>query len=339
MYTGLIAGMLLAFVMKRSRLCFAGGLRDIYFKRKLAGLAILFIVFALQGAIFFSLAKAGIVPGPKDDVTFSLTATMVGAFIFGFGAILANGCTVSMLMKVGDGRFNGVVGLLSFFIFVLASKNGLFTEFIKKWQKQHLISDNYGANYFNFFWLFYLLLGVVAVILVVRALKNTPKPKYSLPARYTGIKHILLEKNWHKYVAALIIGVAAGLSFYLSHIAGRTGSWGITTPTYSWINAFTTTEPKLSWASFFVLGIVVGAFLTALVSGELSLKVGNAQSVARQVIGGALMAFGAVLAKGCLVGFGMTGLAQASLQSLIGIIFITFGLWFGAWFVYKRTYN
>ncbi len=335
MISGLAAGLLLAFFMKRSRLCFAGGLRDIYMKKKLIGLKILFIVFSLQGAIYFSLVRAGLVSAPEAK-SFSLLATILGAFLFGFGAILANGCTVSMLIKAGDGRLNGFVGLLSFLLVVLSSKEGLLHDPIKALQETTPMENAYAATHLGLMHPIFLILAAIAIYLVILAVRKHKAPKYALPAKYTGLFHVLLEKNWMKEISALCIGLTAGVSFYLSEIAGRVGGWGITTPLYSWAHAFTTTEPKLSWASFFVLGIFLGGALWGILFGEWSIKVGDARSVLFQILGGALMAFGAVLAKGCLVGFGMTGLAQGSIQGLVGIVAICVGLWGGAALLYMR---
>ena len=156
------------------------------------------------------------------------------------------------------------------------------------------------------------------------------------PSEFTGIRHILFEKIYNKHVVVLILGILAGFSFYLSHIAGREGSWGITTPLYTWANLILTGENKLNWASFFVLGIILGGFVVGQLSNEWRLKVGDAKSVLYQVIGGFLLAFGAVMAEGCIVGFAMTGLAMFSLQALIGVISIVLGIWFGAYMLYKR---
>lgn len=335
MISGLVVGLLFAFFMKRSRLCFAGGLRDIFLKKKLMGLKILFIIFSLQGAIYFSLVRVGLVSAPKAT-SFSLLATFLGAFLFGFGAILSNGCTVSMLIKAGDGRLNGFVGLLSFLLVVLSSKDGLLQRPMKALQEMTPMDNGYAATHVGLLHPIYLILAAAAIYLVILAVRKYKSPKYTLPAQYTGLLHIFLEKNWMKEISALCIGLLAGVSFYLSEAAGRVGGWGITTALYSWAHAFTTSEPKLSWGSFFVLGIFFGGALWSLLFREWSLKIGDVRSVLLQILGGGLMAFGAVLAKGCLVGFGMTGLAQGSIQGLVGIVSICLGLFVGAALLYMR---
>lgn len=337
MYTGLLIGFLFAFLMKRSRLCFAGSLRDIYMKKKYDGIKFIFIIFSLQGLCYFTFLTFGIIPKNEEVQTFSLFATILGSFLFGLGAVFANGCSVSMLIKAGDSRLNGLVALLSFLITVFSAKSGLLSIIVKKAKTVGRISDNYSNECFNYFIYLYLILAIVAVYIVVKEIRKPNKlSSIDFPSEFTGIRHILFEKIYNKYMVVLILGILAGVSFYLSHITGREGSWGITTPLYTWANLILTGENKLNWASFFVLGIILGGFVVGKLSNEWRLKVGDAKSVLYQVIGGFLLAFGAVMAEGCIVGFAMTGLAMFSLQALIGVISIVLGIWFGAYMLYKR---
>ncbi|PKK39940.1 hypothetical protein ABB02_00729 [Clostridiaceae bacterium JG1575] len=335
MISGLLIGVLFGFLLKRSRICIAGGLRDVYLEKNKNGLLVLLLMIFTCSTIFFVLVQTGVVPPPKTGKSFSIAATVVGSLLFGFGAILASGCSTMMLVKTGDGRISGLIALLSFLMVVTASKKGLLSASIETMQSWTKVNDGLAAAIPSPLILSLILLAAVLFWAFGRGKQQ--KNTFKMPQRYHGLRHILAEKLWDKKRTAILIGALAGLSFYLSGLTGRVGSWGITTPLYSWANAFMNGSVKLSWASFFVLGILGGSFLTALISGEFHIQGSDGLSLLKSALGGAFMAYGAVLAKGCLIGHGIIGTSQYSAQSYLALLFIILGLWLGAKIFYQRA--
>jgi hypothetical protein len=88
--------------------------------------------------------------------------------------------------------------------------------------------------------------------------------------------------------------------------------------------------PKLGWEAFLVLGVFAGSYLAATAAGERS---GGARPIpvawrrrfgpsrrkrlASAFAGGALMMFGARMAKGCTSGHSLTGTAQLAVSSWV----------------------
>jgi hypothetical protein len=87
--------------------------------------------------------------------------------------------------------------------------------------------------------------------------------------------------------------------------------------------------PWLEWLSFELLGVLLGAWLSAALAGRLSIQVERAASIApasRLAFafgGGVLMAVGAVFARGCTSGQALTGGALLGVGSwlFLGIAF------------------
>ena len=79
--------------------------------------------------------------------------------------------------------------------------------------------------------------------------------------------------------------------------------------------------PWSAWIVAEVIGIVIGAALSAAMFGRLRIDVSGAESVGRHtrlstaLTGGALMGFGAVLARGCTSGQALSGGALLSVGS------------------------
>ena len=78
----------------------------------------------------------------------------------------------------------------------------------------------------------------------------------------------------------------------------------------------------------FVAGTLAGAFLSAAARGELSLQGFDAPGdTLRYGAGGVMMGVGGVLAGGCTVGAGLSGVAASSTAALIALTSIAIGGW------------
>ena len=86
--------------------------------------------------------------------------------------------------------------------------------------------------------------------------------------------------------------------------------------------------PKIDWESMLVLGVAAGSYMSARLAGESHRGVvpklwkrrfGPSQNkrLAGALAGGALMMFGARMAKGCTSGHGVTGLLQFAVSSWV----------------------
>ncbi|MEZ5855220.1 MAG: YeeE/YedE thiosulfate transporter family protein [Hyphomicrobiaceae bacterium] len=73
-------------------------------------------------------------------------------------------------------------------------------------------------------------------------------------------------------------------------------------------------------------GTALGALLVALLTGTFRLEgFADTADAARSLLGGAMMGVGGVLALGCTIGQGITGLATLSLGSLLTLVAIITG--------------
>lgn len=97
--------------------------------------------------------------------------------------------------------------------------------------------------------------------------------------------------------------------------------------------------PKIDWETLLAVGLPIGSFLAARASSEpwsddtspqraQRFGANGGTSLAVSFLGGALMMFGARLAKGCTSGHGITGTSQLALSSLVftPLMFVTAGI-------------
>lgn len=86
--------------------------------------------------------------------------------------------------------------------------------------------------------------------------------------------------------------------------------------------------PKIGWEALLVVGVLAGSFLASVAAGERTTRAvppdwdrrfgpGPARRYAAAFAGGALMMFGARMAKGCTSGHAITGNSQLAVSSWI----------------------
>ena len=100
-------------------------------------------------------------------------------------------------------------------------------------------------------------------------------------------------------------------------------------------------SPLMNWLVFEVVGVLIGAFISGLVSNRLSFtlergpKTTNKIRLAGAAIGGALFGFGAQLGRGCTSGAALSGMAVLSTGGIITMIAIFGGAYAFAYFFRK----
>ena len=214
--------------------------------------------------------------------------------------------------------------MITFTLGAAFAKQGALKPVTQALASQLLIADTLHKNLPTL-----AIFGVIAIPLYIVMFRHykTHKLKFSLPKRYSGLRHLVCEKIWPKEIIVVLCGVLMAAGFYFSNRAGRNGGFGITTPLISWLNVIVNNNYGLNWASTLVAGTILGSFITTLISGEFALVGTNAVTIVKTMIGSILMGVGAVWAQGCLIGNGLVGTAQLSVRAWTGLLFITFGIW------------
>ena len=107
-------------ILQKGRFCFTASMRDPYLTGGTSITRAVLIAFAITtlgfAAIKYGYAAQGLsVPGMGYVVPISF-ATLIGAFIFGVGMVIAGGCASGTLMRVGEGFHMQLISLIFFVI-------------------------------------------------------------------------------------------------------------------------------------------------------------------------------------------------------------------------------
>jgi uncharacterized membrane protein YedE/YeeE len=114
-------------------------------------------------------------------------------------------------------------------------------------------------------------------------------------------------------------------------------------PFYSEYTAQHAGNPLKQWLVFEVLGVLIGGFLSGLVSGRLRWvtekgpRVGERTRLLAALAGGALFGVGAQLARGCTSGAALSGMAVLATAGFVTMLAI-FGTGYAVAFFFRRLW-
>ncbi|MEY2781348.1 MAG: hypothetical protein RL307_1052 [Pseudomonadota bacterium] len=142
---------------------------------------------------------------------------------------------------------------------------------------------------------------------------------------------------WHPLFAGIVLGLVLFLTFLLTgHGLGATG---FTTRLVVWLGLGVAPDatmgneylggmaesgnPLSSWITWQVIGVVIGAFLSARLAGRFRIQIDGQRTVGTPkrlfwaAVGGLIAGFGARVSAGCTSGLGLSGAATLSLAGFV----------------------
>jgi uncharacterized membrane protein YedE/YeeE len=145
---------------------------------------------------------------------------------------------------------------------------------------------------------------------------------------------------WHPLVAGVALGLTLLLTFlitgnglgasgFFTRAAAAIGAW--LAPAWTQANAYFGPfveggSPLPSWITWEAIGVLVGALGGSLISGrframiEGGSRIFTGERLAYAFVGGALVGFGARLARGCTSGLGLSGSATLAVSGFVFLI-------------------
>lgn len=323
MWGGLVLGVALGIVAQRSRFCVRAAFANAFERKDNAQLrayllAVAVVLLGTQGLSLLGKVDLGSTVYLRASVP--LAGIMIGGLVFGAGMILARGCPSRIIVRAAEGQGGALLTWLVFVLAIMASFEGALAPV-----REALTGP-----------VFMLpastlpgLLGGVPVWVVTAAL--------------VGLIGVFLlvaprESEWWGWkwpVAGALVGVLVAASWYVS-IAGA-GEFDTPEPLpLGFVAAaqdfmrYLTMERlgfALKFGSASVLGLFIGAFVSAVVARQFRWAMPDGAQMLRNLTGGVMMALGGILAMGCTIGQGMAGVGALSVSSFIALACIALGAW------------
>lgn len=343
----LLAGAVFGVLLQRSRFCFFCITRDYVERRDPNGLLGLLAALAV-GSLGYHAVFGSFVPDPfngrlpPDAHIGPVSAVLVlGAGLFGVGMAISGSCISAHLYRLGEGAFASLfalAGVILGFVLGFLSWNPLYLNLIADaptlWLPGQL---GYAGS---------LLVQLAALAALAWLLLRFARPQ--LPAAQPlSIGQRIWRRRWPTYVGGLLVGTLGvvcylrvaplGVTAELGSIA-RTGagSLGWLPDRLHGLDGFSgcatvVKQVLLSNNGAFVGALVLAAWASALVAGDWQPKLPGVGQCLRNLLGGVLMGWGAMLALGCTVGTLLSGIMAGALSGWVFALFCLAGLLAGLW--------
>jgi len=253
---------------------------------------------------------------------------ILGGLMFGYGTVMARGCGGRTLIRVGGGDLRSLVALIFLGIFAYMTLRG-FTGLGREWLEgltdiqlagsqgmPELLAATMGLDpgHGRMAAAAFVAAGLLGFCFKDAAFRGTPL--YVLSGAAVGL---LVAAGW------AVTGIVGADPFepapLLSISFARPVGDGL-----QYLMTFT--GATVSFGIAVVGGVIAGAFLVARADGTFRLRGFTApEEMLDYMAGGALMGMGGVLALGCTIGQGITGLSTLSLGSVLAMAAILAGGW------------
>ncbi len=319
LYAALLIGIVFGAVGLLSGFCLTSGLRNWWMK----GDGRLIRSFALALAVAIAgtqaLAAAGLVDLGQSiylQPSFSAALILFGGLLFGYGMVAANACVSRALVLLGRGNLRSLVVVVVVGVTAQMTLKGLlaparlaFLYWSEITLKSVALPDVIAAHGLDASVARLVATAATAIALLAFALTHAPFRKaYGLVAA-SGVIGLLIPAGW------FVTGYLGADPFNPAPV----GSLTFVAPSADSLQyVMFSTGSTLSFGVVMVAGVVVGSFVTALVTGCFALEgYPSVQHMLRSIGGAALMGSGGAMAYGCTIGQGLTGLSTLALPSMV----------------------
>lgn len=273
------------------------------------------------------LASNGIVDLGKSiylQPTFSAPLMFVGGVLFGYGMVLANGCGSRALVLLGRGNLRSFVVVTVLAIAAEMTLKGLIAPL----RIALLQGSQTTATATSF-----------PALLSTGGLHGAPARL--LPALALGgalivfaFAHAGFRRAPGQMLAGLIVGLLIAAGWFATGFLGADDFNPVPVASLTFIAPIAdglqyvmlSTGSTVNFGIATVAGVLAGSLITAIVTRRFKLEgFHSPQHMLRSAGGAALMGIGGVMALGCSVGQGLTGLSTLALPSFVAIAGIFIG--------------
>ena len=347
-YIGIL-GFILGFVVTKTNFCTMGAVSDWVnigdlsrFKSWMLAAAIAILGVAILNFLsFFDINDSRI---PYRNSLLAWPRYIIGGLMFGIGMTYASGCGNKVLIRVGGGNLKSLVVLIVAGIMAyVMTRTDFYGIIFHSWMNpisldlaqigildqslptiiSSIFSINNSAD-------FNLMLGVIVSSIMIFMIFKSGK----------------FIQNFDNVFSGIIVGLVIVMAWLLT--GGVTGQeWieandflddplpGVGMQSFTFINPmgetliFAGNVPNLYYLTFGVtalLSVITGAFVYSILSNNFRIEwFLSKQDFIRHIIGAVLIGIGGVLAMGCTIGQGVTGISTLAIGSFITLIFIILG--------------
>jgi uncharacterized membrane protein YedE/YeeE len=344
---GLLAGIAFGATAQRTNFCTMGALSDIVnlqdYRRFRAWMLAIAVAMAGSQALYLT---GTIDLGKSIYLTANLgwLGAVVGGLMFGFGMTLTGGCGNKTLVRLGAGNLKSLVVALVLGVFAFMTLRGLIgvarISFIES-TNADLAGIGLGTQ------------GIADLLaagtgLSLQALRWIVAAAAMLALLWYCFKDAEFRASPINIVGGIVMGALIPIGWMITGLVGADDFEPVPLASFTFVAPigeglmylmiFTGTSINFGIAA--VAGVVLGSFLMAIATGRFRIEAFNDRNdMLRHLAGAALMGTGGVLALGCTIGQGITGIATLALGSLVAVLSISAGGVYGLKYLEEGSFG
>lgn len=255
---------------------------------------------------------------------------IVGGLLFGFGMTMAGGCGNKTLVRLGAGNLKSLIVAIVLGIFAymtLRGLTGLARVELEALTDVSIEGSGLAAQ------------GIPDFVAGATGLAIEPA-RMAVTAVAAGLllwfslKSGDFRRSKANLTAGIVIGLLVTAGWYATGVLGKDEFDPTPLASFTFVNPLgnslqylmTFTGSTINFGIATVGGVIAGSFVAAKATGEFRIEsFTDAGDMSRHIIGAALMGIGGIMAMGCTIGQGLTGMSTLALTSLIAWIAIIAG--------------
>ena len=147
----------------------------------------------------------------------------------------------------------------------------------------------------------------------------------------------IFDNNWPMWLGGLLIGIMSVITFAWARpwgVAGGLRNWGDWFFSILGVYKQAPVSPLISTNSILTLGLLWGAFGSALLSKQFAIRKAPPLELLKGVVGGTLMGIGAAMSGGCNVGGFFSAVSALSASGLAMMVGLFAGAYLGLRYLY-----
>ncbi|WP_164935311.1 YeeE/YedE family protein [Bradyrhizobium guangzhouense] len=256
--------------------------------------------------------------------TFSAPVLFLGGLLFGYGMVLSNGCGSRALVLLGRGNLRSFVVVIVLAIAAQMTLKGLIAP--ARIALVQASQTNVGAN---------SLPSMLATLGMGEAVSRGLAATAIVAALILfAFADPAFRRSPGQIAAGAVMGVLVAGGWYVTGYLGADDFNPVPVTSLTFIApiadslqyAMLSTGLTLNFGIATVGGVFAGSLVTALVTGRFKLEgYSSPRHMLRSAGGAALMGIGGVMAFGCSIGQGLTGVSTLAVGSFIAVAGILLG--------------
>jgi uncharacterized protein len=318
---GLAVGAVFAVILQRFRFCLVAGTSNLLLikdYRQALAFAAAWLVAITGTQLLEMTGIVAIADSAYRDSRLDWFGAAVGGFVFGVGATFAGGCAGRTLVKTMEGSVHSLLALVSFIIVAAIVQFGFLGSFRVSLTNATSIDLNTDAGIASMLSLPpWIVLAVVVAGLLVFIYKGWQRSPDKFMLGIGLIAGGLVVVGWY------VTGVLAQDEFLPVKPSSITVSGPLARFGYFILSG---AVPTISFSVSFVASTAVVSFMLALARRQFRITAPGRGKAKMALLGGVFMGIGSIMAYGCNIGQGMSGLSTLSLESLIAVIGMVTGI-------------